>query len=111
MVRRLAKKHKALALVLIVLLGFLLRLRGLEQVGFNDDEINKVDAAHSYLRGSFLVNLEHPMLLKSVASMSLASASLWNRGLGQSHQISDEVAVRLPNAIFGSLTAIVIFLF
>jgi 4-amino-4-deoxy-L-arabinose transferase-like glycosyltransferase len=66
--------------------------------------------AHSYLRGDLLVNLEHPMLLKSLVTLSLGAADVWNRGLGISHQISDEVAVRLPNVIFGSLTAVVIFL-
>src|SRR4030095_7424369 len=57
-----------------------------------------------------LVNLEHPMLLKSLVTLSLGAADGWNRRLGISHQISDEVAVRLPNVIFGSLTAVVIFL-
>ena len=106
-----AKKHQALALFLIVLLGFFLRLRGLEQVGFNDDEIAKIDAARSYLHGDFLVNLEHPMLLKSLVTASLAAVGIWNHGLGRSHPVPDEVAVRLPNVIFGSLTAVVIFFF
>src|SRR5262245_35062374 len=110
MLKELTKKHKTTALLLIVSLGFFLRLYGLERVGFNDDEINKVEAARSYLRGDFRVNLEHPMLLKSLVTLSLVGADLWNRGSGVAHQIPDEVAVRLPNALFGSLTAIVIFL-
>jgi hypothetical protein len=40
----------------------------------------------------------------------LAAADSWNRGVGGSHPVTDEVAVRLPNVIFGSLTAIVVFL-
>src|SRR5262245_33259587 len=106
----LTRKHKATTLFLIVLLGLFLRLRGLDSTGFNDDEINKVEAARSYLRGDFLVNLEHPMLMKSLVTLSLAAAEPWNRGLGHSYQISEETAVRLPNVIFGSLTAVVIFL-
>ena len=110
MLKAFTQRHESTALFLIVSLGLFLRLRGLERVGFNDDEIQKVEAAHSYLRGDLLVNLEHPMLLKSLVTLSLGAADVWNRGLGISHQISDEVAVRLPNVIFGSLTAVVIFL-
>ena len=111
MLIELTRKHKTTTLFLIVLLGLLLRLRGLDSTGFNDDEINKVEAARSYLQGNFLVNLEHPMLLKSLVTLSLAGTDSWNHGLGRSYQISDETAVRLPNVIFGSLTAVVIFFF
>jgi len=107
----LIRKHKTPILCLIVLLGLYLRLYDLGSTGFNDDEINKVEAARSYLHGDFLVNLEHPMLLKSLVTVSLSAASLWNHGWGQAHPIPDEVAVRLPNALFGSLTAVVLFLF
>ena len=105
-----AAKHKVAALSLIVLLGLVLRLRGLDRVGFNEDEVHKVEAARAYLRGDFLVNLEHPMLMKSLIAVSLAAAAFWNQGPGQFHQVSEEVAVRLPNVLFGSLTALVIFL-
>src|SRR6266852_3453983 len=101
---KLAEKHKVAALFLIVALGLFLRLRGLDQVGFNEDEVHKVEAARAYLRGNFAVNLEHPMLMKSLIAVSLAAADFWNQGPGQSHQVSEEVAVRLPNVIFGSLT-------
>jgi 4-amino-4-deoxy-L-arabinose transferase-like glycosyltransferase len=111
MLIELTKKYKTRTLFLIVVLGLLLRLHGLDSTGFNDDEINKVEAARSYLHGNFLINLEHPMLLKSLITLSLVAADAWNRGLGVFHQIPDEVAVRLPNVIFGSLTCVVIFLF
>ena len=97
------------ALVLIVVLGFGLRIRGLDGAGFNEDEVQKVNAARAYLHGDFLVNLEHPMLLKSMIAVSLAAADNRNRGLGPSHRVSDEFAVRLPNVIFGTLTSVVIF--
>ena len=97
------------ALVLIVALGFGLRGRGLDRAGFNEDEVQKLDAARAYLRGDFSHNLEHPMLLKSLVAVSLAAAGTWNRGLGWHHQLSDEFAVRLPNTIFGALTAFVIY--
>ena len=97
------------ALVLIVALGFALRVRGLDRAGFNEDEIQKVDAARAYLRGDFSRNLEHPMLLKSMIAVSLAAAGSWNSHPGASHRVSDEFAVRLPNVIFGALTAVAIF--
>ena len=104
------QRHKIAALLLIVALGLSLRLRGLGSAGFNEDEIQKVVAARSYLDGNFSVNLEHPMVMKSLIAVSLSAADAWNRRFGQLHQISEEFAVRLPNAIFGALTAVVIFL-
>ena len=97
------------SLVLIVALGFGLRVRGLDRAGFNEDEVQKVDAARAYLRGDFSRNLEHPMFMKSLIAISLAAAGVWNRGPGRSRPVSDEFAVRLPNVIFGALTAVVIF--
>ena len=107
---KLPSRNLAAILCLIVALGFFLRVRGLDRAGFNEDEINKVNAARAYLHGDFSLNREHPMLMKSMIAISLGASDLWNRHHGASQQISEEVAVRLPNVIFGSLTAIVIFL-
>jgi 4-amino-4-deoxy-L-arabinose transferase-like glycosyltransferase len=104
-------QHILAALLLITLLGFVLRLRGLGRVGFNEDEVHKVEAARAYLRGDFRANLEHPMLMKSLITLSLAATDLWNQGPGRSLRVPEEVAVRLPNVLFGSLTAVVLFLF
>lgn len=106
----LTRSQKFAALFLIVMLGLVLRLRGLDRVGFNEDEVHKVEAARAYLHGNFSVNLEHPMLMKSMIAVSLAATDLWNRELGGSHQVPEELAVRLPNVIFGALTAMVLFL-
>jgi len=94
----------------MVVLGLVLRLGGLERVGFNEDEVHKVEAARAYLHGDFLTNLEHPMLMKSLIALSLAAGDSWNRGPGRSHPLPEEVTVRLPNVIFGALTAVVLFL-
>ena len=110
MLTRHIEKHKLAALLLIVALGLAVRFRGLGSVGFNEDEIQKVVAARSYLHGNLSVNLEHPMFMKSLIAVSLWAADVWNRGLGQSHEVTEEVSVRLPNVIFGSLTAVVLFL-
>ena len=106
----LTRSRKLAALFLVVALGLVLRIRGLGQAGFNEDEVHKVQAARAYLHGDLSANLEHPMLMKSLTATSLAAADSWNRRLGHSHQVSEEVAVRLPNVIFGSLTTVVIFL-
>lgn len=106
----LTRSQKFVALFLIVVLGLVLRLRGLDRAGFNEDEVHKVEAARAYLHGSFSANLEHPMLMKSMIAGSLAATDLWNRKLGPSHQMPEEVAVRLPNVIFGALTAVALFL-
>jgi len=110
MPERVTRTQKIMALLMIVVLGLALRMGGLDRVGFNEDEVHKVEAARAYLGGNFLVNLEHPMLMKSLIAISLAATDTWNRGLGHSHPVSEEVAVRLPNIIFGALTAVVIFL-
>ena len=103
------ERHAVAAVVLVVMLGFALRIRGLDRAGFNEDEVQKVNAARAYLRGDFSSNLEHPMFMKSLIAVSLAAAGRWNRGLGRLHPLSDEFAVRLPNVIFGALTSVVIF--
>jgi len=103
------ERYAIAALVLIVALGFGLRIRGLDRAGFDEDEVQKLNAARAYLHGDFLVNLEHPMLMKSMIAVSLAAADGWNRGVGRPHQVSDEFAVRLPNVVFGMATAVVIF--
>ena len=106
---RLLERHALAALLLIAAMGFCLRMRGLDRAGFNEDEVQKVNAARAYLHGDFSRNLEHPMLLKSMIAVSLAAADNWNRGLGRSHPVSEEMAVRFPNVVLGALTAIVIF--
>src|SRR5260370_32219128 len=103
------ERHAVAALVLVVMLGFALRVRGLGSAGFNEDEIQKVSAARAYLHGDFSRNLEHPMLMKSMVAVSLAAADRWNRGIGRSRPVSDEFAVRFPNVVFGALTAGVVF--
>jgi hypothetical protein len=50
------------------------------------------------------------MLMKSLIALSLAGGDSWNRGPGRSHPLPEEVTVRLPNVIFGALTAVVLFL-
>lgn len=98
------QKTAVMALALMVVVGAGFRLRGLGAVGFAEDEINKVEAARAYDRGDFTANAEHPMLMKLLIDASLRVARAWN-GL-TSQAISEEAALRFPNALFGALTAI-----
>ncbi len=88
------------SLVLLVLIGFGLRLNQLGAIGFAEDEMNKLDAIHAYERGDFAANSEHPMVMKVLMWASL-------RGIPAG---SEEAALRLPNALIGALTVIPLFL-
>lgn len=87
-------------LAILVVLGFALRLNQLDAIGFAEDEMNKLDAVRAYEAGDFSVNAEHPMVMKAlmVVSTRLTPTN------------SAEVALRLPNVIFGALTVIPLFL-
>jgi hypothetical protein len=98
------QKIAVIALALMVVIGAGLRLKGLGAVGFAEDEINKVEAARAYDRGDFTANAEHPMLMKVLVDLSLRGARAWNSMT--SSAVSEEAALRLPNALFGALTAI-----
>ncbi|HEV7743360.1 MAG TPA: glycosyltransferase family 39 protein [Pyrinomonadaceae bacterium] len=94
------------ALVVLVLAGLGLRVTQLGAIGFAEDEVNKVDAVHAYERGDITANAEHPMVMKALMFASLKVG----RAVEGTNTISDEVLLRLPNAIFGALTAIPLFL-
>jgi Dolichyl-phosphate-mannose-protein mannosyltransferase len=96
------------ALALMIVIGAGLRLKGLGSIGFAEDEINKVEAARAYDHGDFTANAEHPMLMKIMIYLSLRGAQWWTSVTGQS--ILEEAALRFPNALFGALTAIPLFL-
>ena len=88
------------SLALLVILGFGLRVVQLGAIGFAEDEMNKLNAVHSYQRGDFSANSEHPMVMKVLMWASL------NAGAGD----SEEAALRLPNVLIGALTVIPLFL-
>lgn len=98
------QKTAVIAMAVMILCGAGLRLKGLGAVGFAEDEINKIDAARAYDRGDFTANAEHPMLMKILIDLSLRGARVLNSLT--SWAISDEAALRFPNALFGALTAI-----
>jgi len=96
-----------------VLLGFVIRLSGLERIGLAEDEVNKIVAIRQYQQGEFTGNAEHPMLMKGLILVSVSLADEWNRRCAEipgCGPVSEEVAVRLPNVLVGALTAIPLFL-
>lgn len=103
---------KFLIIVIAVIAGFGARVYRLDAAGFAEDEANKVFATRSYAQGDFTANAEHPMLMKLLCYGTIHAAAGWNRFFGGSlrMQISDETALRVPNAVFGALTVIPLFL-
>jgi asparagine N-glycosylation enzyme membrane subunit Stt3 len=93
-------------LAVLVILGLGLRASQLGAVGFAKDEINKVEAVQAYERGDITANAEHPMLMKA---LMFVSRRVGHTLPGNTTAISDEALVRLPNAIFGALTVIPLF--
>lgn len=103
---------KFLIIVIAVAAGFAARVYRLDAAGFAEDEANKVFATRSYEQGDFTANAEHPMLMKLLCYGTIHAAAGWNRSFGSAlrMQISDETALRVPNAVFGALTVIPLFL-
>jgi 4-amino-4-deoxy-L-arabinose transferase-like glycosyltransferase len=95
------------ALVTLVAIGFVFRVAHLGAIGFAEDEVNKVDAVRAYQRGDISANADHPMLMKALMFASVKAARVF---AGHGRSISDEFAYRLPNAVFGALTVIPLFL-
>jgi len=106
------KLRKLLIIVIAVIAGFGARVYRLDAAGFAEDEANKVFATRSYEQGDFTANAEHPMLMKLLCYGTLHAAGGWNRSFGGAlrMQVSDETALRLPNAVFGALTVVPLFL-
>lgn len=107
-----------LVLIALVLPGLALRVGGLSEIGFAEDEINKLEAVRAYANGDITPNAEHPMLMKTLIFISLNFTETWNaRGDGgraggtpRALDISEETAVRFPNALCGALTVFPLYL-
>lgn len=91
------------ALIMLLAVGLCFRVAKLDAIGFAEDEVNKVDAIRAYEKGDITANAEHPMLMKAL----MFAVVKVGRALGNG---SDEVLFRLPNAIFGALTILPLFL-
>ena len=95
--------------VIATALAVTFRVSGLSTYGFSEDELNKVQAVEQYRAGHFSANAEHPMLMKLAMWGSTALADEWNRIAPPGRVMSPETAIRLPNAIAGAATTLVLF--
>lgn len=95
-------------LVMLCIVGFGLRFSNLSAVGFAEDEMNKLDAVNAYERGDISANSEHPMLMKGLMYASMQAARVFDGN--EPDRISAETALRFPNAVFGALTVVPLFL-
>jgi 4-amino-4-deoxy-L-arabinose transferase-like glycosyltransferase len=91
------------ALFALVAFGLWLRLRGLSAEGFGDDEVHKWLAANRYLQGVFSGDdVEHPMLMKWLIAACI--------GIGSHFGWAPETMTRLPNALAGGASVLVVAL-
>ena len=103
------------ALSVLIVAGFVLRANGLSSEGLSEDELNKLTAVNEYRsQGLSSANGEHPLLMKALLTVSVVMADAWDRtSFVASHpelNIPVETSLRLPGALFGAFTAVLIFL-
>jgi hypothetical protein len=103
------------ALTFFLLVGFGLRAYQLGAESLSEDELNKVRAVAEYReRGLTPANGEHPFLMKALLTASIVAAEVWNSTSfarrNPQFQVSTETAARLPGAVFGAFTSLLIFL-
>jgi hypothetical protein len=103
------------ALVLVVAAGFGFRASGLGAEGLSEDELNKLRTVADYrTRGLTSTNGEHPFLMKALMTASVAAAERWNaQSFAASRprlRVSEETALRLPAALFGAFTSLLLYL-
>jgi len=102
-------------LSVLVIVGFGFRTNGLSTEGLSEDELNKLNAVSDYrAHGLTAANGEHPLLMKAMLTISVIGAEKWNAtSLVAGHpelNLPVETSLRLPNALFGALTVVLIFL-
>lgn len=98
-------------LAILVVTGFGFRVTGLSAEGLSEDELNKLNAVADYrANGLTGANGEHPMLMKTLQATSIILVEKWNNIVGPENRIAPETALRLPGAIAGALSALLIFL-
>jgi hypothetical protein len=100
---------KVCTLAIATVLAFAFRVNALATYGLSEDELNKVHAIEQYRAGHFSANAEHPMLMKLAMWGSSGVAEVWNRVVPPERAMSLETAIRLPNALAGALTTLVLF--
>jgi predicted membrane-bound dolichyl-phosphate-mannose-protein mannosyltransferase len=103
----------ATMLSMVVLAGLGFRTVGLGKEALSEDELNKLNAVTEYrARGLTSANGEHPLLMKAALTVSVIACERWNT-LFPSHpelNIPVETSLRIPGALLGALSAVLVFL-
>jgi predicted membrane-bound dolichyl-phosphate-mannose-protein mannosyltransferase len=102
-------------LSLFLLAGFGLRAYHLSAEGLSEDEFNKLNAVADYrAHGLTATNGEHPFLMKALLTVSVLASETWNESrIVAAHpqlRVAEETALRLPSVLFGTFTALLLFL-
>jgi Dolichyl-phosphate-mannose-protein mannosyltransferase len=100
---------KLVVLAVASVLAVAIRINALATYGLSEDELNKVNAIEQYRSGHFDANAEHPMLMKLAMWGSVEIARAWNHVASPDRAIAIETAVRLPNAVAGAATTVVLY--
>jgi hypothetical protein len=97
-----------LCFFLLIGLGLRMNLLGAESLG--EDELNKLQTVEEYRNNGLSgKNGEHPFLMKGMQTVSMSAAERINSSFGT--QITEEGALRFPVALFGTFTALLLYLF
>ena len=110
----LKRKFTLFILAFFLLAGFGLRVWNLGTESLSEDELNKLQTVAEYKeKGLTGRNGEHPFLMKGLQTVSISIAGNLNDSVFAENpnlHISDESALRFPTALFGTFTALLIFL-
>ncbi|MDQ3134588.1 MAG: glycosyltransferase family 39 protein [Acidobacteriota bacterium] len=113
---RLTGQWLIVMLTVLALAGFCFRAAGLSAEGLSEDELNKLNAVADYrAHGLTAINSEHPLLMKALQTGTIVAAEQWNAmeavaARSEGLSVPVETALRLPSALFGALTLILIYL-
>jgi Dolichyl-phosphate-mannose-protein mannosyltransferase len=108
-----SRNREALIVLVLTVLAFAVRVHRIDFNSLSEDESAKWTAVQEYRHGHFAgVNSEHPMLPKMLAWASLTVGEGWRRVAAMHHwpSMKPEGWLRLPNVIFGALTAAILYL-
>ena len=104
-----ARWRRGVAVAALVGIALVPRLMHLSASGFSEDELEKFEATTAYARHQFTVDADHPMLMKLGAFAAIRANARIERTSGRL-TVADETLVRLPSAIAGAATTVVIYL-
>ena len=103
------KRSSTLILLIFLILGFGFRVTNLGVESLSEDEMNKLETVREYRENGLSgKNGEHPFLMKGLQTVSISTAEKINAAAGTA--ISEEAALRFPVALFGTFSAVLIFL-